>query len=209
MMKKNKILIITTILCLLPLLFSAIVYKDLPDPMAVQWSSDGTPSNFASRQFAALGLPLFMAAANLLVQLSVNHDPKYNNVTPVLIAIGRYVIPVITLILMPVTLLWNLNIKFPIEKIAIIIVGIIFIITGNYLPKTKQSYTVGIKLPWTLHSEENWKKTHHLGGYLFVISGIITLANCFIDLSALMLISLAATIIVPAVYSFLLYRKGI
>lgn len=60
-----------------------------------------------------------------------------------------------------------------------ILVGAVFIIVGNYLPKNKQNYSVGIKLPWTLDDEENWNKTNRLSGYLFIISGFVFIVNVF------------------------------
>ena len=55
-----------------------------------------------------------------------------------------------------------------------ILIGVMFVIMGNYMHKIKQNYSVGIKLPWTLNSEENWNRTHRLGSWLFVIG-----RNCF------------------------------
>ena len=91
-----------------------------------------------------------------------------------------------------------------------ILIGLLFIVIGNYMPKTKQSYTMGIKLPWTLASEENWNRTHRLAGFLWVIGGVYFLAMTFIGWSLVaFLIPLAVMVLVPAVYSYLLYRKGI
>ena len=89
--------------------------------------------------------------------------------------------------------------------------GVLFIILGNYLPKTKHSYSMGIKLPWTLNSEENWNRTHRLSGFLWVIGGALFLMLTFFgwwNLYVLLGIILAMTLI-PTVYSYLLYRKGI
>ncbi len=88
---------------------------------------------------------------------------------------------------------------------------VLFIIFGNYLPKTKQSYSMGIKLPWTLNSEENWNRTHRLSGFLWVIGGALFLMLTFFgwwNLYVLLGIVLAMALI-PTVYSYLLYRKGI
>ena len=68
---------------------------------------------------------------------------------------------------------------------------------------------MGIKLPWTLASEENWNRTHRLGGFLWVIGGALFIVMSFIGWSlAAFLIILALMVFVPMVYSYLLYRKG-
>ena len=90
------------------------------------------------------------------------------------------------------------------------LMGIVFIVVGNYLPKCKQSYTVGIKLPWTLNDEENWNRTHRMGGKLWVASGIILLLSMLLPASAMVVVVLAVigvAVFVPTVYSYLLFRE--
>ena len=66
-----------------------------------------------------------------------------------------------------------LGYKVNVENIMPVFVGVIILVLGFILPKCKQNYTVGIKLPWTLHDEENWDKTHKLAGKLWIYGGII------------------------------------
>jgi len=69
---------------------------------------------------------------------------------------------------------------------------------------------MGIKLPWTLASEENWNRTHRLAGFLWVIAGLYFIVMSFIGWSlAALLIILTLMVFVPIIYSYLLYRKGI
>ena len=77
------------------------------------------------------------------------------------------------------------------------------------MPKMKQSYTIGIKLPWTLDSEENWYRTHRFAGYAFMIAGVVTIIAGFIDMFWLILVALFIASILPAIYSYMLYRKGV
>ena len=84
------------------------------------------------------------------------------------------------------------------------------LIIGNYMPKTKQSYTMGIRLPWTLHSEENWNRTHRLAGFLWVLGGLYFIVMSFVGWTpAGFLIPLAVMVLVPTVYSYVLYKRGI
>ena len=91
---------------------------------------------------------------------------------------------------------------------AYIIMGIVFVSIGNYLPKCKQNYTAGIKIPWTLNSTENWNRTHRLAGWLYILCGIAFFANVFFQWTGMIWIVLAVAV-VPMVYSFILYKKGI
>ncbi|MCQ2355795.1 MAG: SdpI family protein, partial [Methanocorpusculum sp.] len=83
---------------------------------------------------------------------------------------------------------------------------------GNYLPKSKQSYTVGIRLPWTLNSEENWNRTHHLAGYLWILGGVLLLLCAFLPAVwslPVLVILLILVVGIPFAYSYSLYRKGV
>lgn len=86
-----------------------------------------------------------------------------------------------------------------------IFVGIVLIVVGNYIPKTRQNYTVGIRTPWTLNNEENWNKTHRFGGKILVISGIMTILSVFIPYLYIFAFILFPLIIV---YSYWIYRNS-
>ena len=85
--------------------------------------------------------------------------------------------------------------------------GIIFIVVGNYLPKSRQNYSIGIKIPWTLSDAENWNKTHRIGGIIWLICGIVSVINAFMNITWLIPLILFIAIFVPVLYSFLLYKR--
>lgn len=208
--KMNKTLVITTLLCLLPIIPGLIVYPDLPDQIAIHWNTAGEADNFAHKAIAVWGLPLLMATIHLFTILMTNNDPKKENTAKAFKQLIIWLIPIMTLIIVPLTLFKALGYDIRIETIAPILVGLIIIICGNYMPKTKQNFTVGIKLPWTLTSEENWNKTHRLAGYLWIIGGLGIILTGFINFSpvVIMIILIVMIIIIPTVYSFVLYKKG-
>ena len=81
-------------------------------------------------------------------------------------------------------------------------------IIGNYMPKVKQNYTMGIKIPWTLNSEDNWNKTHRFAGFIFVLSGLWMIAASVLNLNAMWAVTPALVcVFFPVIYSYLLYRK--
>lgn len=90
-----------------------------------------------------------------------------------------------------------------------LIVGIVLLIVGNYLPKCKRNYTIGIKLPWTLDSDENWNRTHRLAGYVWTVGSILCILAALFGQMMLMLPIVILMTVIPCVYSFILYRKGI
>ena len=100
-----------------------------------------------------------------------------------------------------------LGYKVNVENIMPVFVGVIILVLGFILPKCKQNYTVGIKLPWTLHNEENWDKTHKLAGKLWIIGGIVMTIAGLLDFTILFMIIIFAIVIIPTIYSYLLYRN--
>ena len=209
-MKNRKMLIVTTLICLLPLLAGALVYSRLPEQVATHFDLQGNPDGWSSRAFAAFGLPGILLAVNLLLPFLLRADPKHKNMSGALVNITIWTVPVVSLLCSGLTLGRALGYDLRIEMVLPVFMGVLFILIGNYLPKTKQSYTMGIKLPWTLASEENWNRTHRLAGFLWVIGGAFFIVMSFIGWNIIaFLIPITLMVLVPTVYSYLLYRKGI
>lgn len=208
--KIDKLLIISTLICLLPIILSLLVYDKLPDTMPIHWDIKGNPDGYSSKAFAALGLPLMMAGLNLITHFALNTDPKKANSSIVLKLIGKLTIPFLSVTIVPITMFAGLGYEISIERIVPAFTGLLFVIVGNYLPKSKQNYTVGIKLPWTLNNERNWNKTHRLAGYLWIIGGAIIFANSFLKIywTPVFVIIIASMVFIPAIYSYILYRNG-
>lgn len=208
--KVDKLLIISTLICLLPIILSLIVYDKLPDTMPIHWDIEGNPDGYGSKAFAAIWLPLMMAGLNLITHFGLNTDPKKANSSKILKLIGKLTIPFLSLTLLPITIFAGLGYEIAIERIVPAFVGLLFIIVGNYLPKSKQNYTVGIKLPWTLDSETNWNKTHRLAGYLWIIGGVVMFVNSFLQIywTPVFFIIIGSMVFIPALYSYILYRNG-
>ena len=208
-MKNKKTLVITSLICLLPIIVGALVYKRLPETIATHFDLNGNPDGWSSRAFAVCGLPAILLAVNLLLPFVLRADPKHENMSGALVNITIWTIPVLSLVCSGLTLGRALGYDVRIERVLPVFMGVLFILIGNYLPKTKQSYTMGIKLPWTLASEENWNRTHRLAGFLWVLGGVFFIVMSFIGWSVpAFVIPLSVMVLVPMVYSYLLYRKG-
>ncbi len=207
---KNKSALISTVICLLPIVLSVALYNKLPEQIAVHFNSAGEPDNYLPKAVAAFGLPVFLAAINLYTHFRVNKDPKAENASAALKVLARWLLPLLSVILMPVTLFMAMGVSIPIVLIAEALVGIVIAVCGNYLPKCKRNYTVGIKLPWTLDSEENWNKTHRFAGFIWVAGGSVITLTAFLNISWIItLIIIALLVLLPIIFSYLLYQKSV
>ena len=210
MLKDNKkTLIITSILTILPILIGVFFWNRLPDVMATHFGANNEANGFTSKAFAVFGLPLILLAAEWFGALATSHDPKKQNISPKMFAFVLWIVPVVSLIGAATIYPYNLGYQIDITFIAELLLGVIFIVVGNYLPKARQNYTIGIKIPWTLANEENWNRTHRLAGYLWVIGGILMVIAALTGIAKTqwMIAVFFVLAIVPYVYSYWLHVK--
>jgi uncharacterized membrane protein len=59
-------------------------------------------------------------------------------------------------------------------------VAVLFVVMGNYMPKTRASFMFGVRTPWTLSSDMAWERTHRLAGRLFMVAGVLGFAGAFL-----------------------------
>lgn len=210
MIKKNlKLLILTSILTLLPILAGVVLWNQLPEQMPTHWNAAGEVDGWSSKPFAVFGLPLILVAAQWLCVLATTTDPKRQNHSEKIYHLVFWIIPVLSIVLHAVTYLTVLGVGVRIEMVMPIFMGLLFVIIGNYLPKCKQNYTIGIKIPWTLDNEENWNKTHRFAGFLWVVCGVAIMFTGFFGGVWIFLPISFAMVLAPIIYSYLLHRKGL
>lgn len=209
MIKKNlSKLIITSLVILIPILIGIVLWDKLPDQVPIHWGINGAVDGYANKMQAVFLMPLILVAFHWICVLVTSLDPKKQNINDKMLTLVLWIIPVISLLCNSMVYATALGHKVSVEIIMPLFMGALFVIIGNYMPKCKQSYTLGIKLPWTLNDEENWNKTHRLAGFLWVIGGVIIMATAFLGAFWLFFVVLIPMVFVPFVYSYLLYKKS-
>lgn len=210
MIKKYKeTLIITSIITISPTLAGLLLWNQLPEKIATHFGSNNIADGWSSKPTAVFGLPFLLLALHLFTVLITLNDPKRKNISEKFLHMIFWLIPVLSLVVNLSCYGISLGYKINIGIIVNIFVGILFIIIGNYLHKIKQNYTVGIKIPWTLNSEENWNRTHRMASWLWILCGLVFILNSILQIPFLIFIVICAAAIIPIIYSFLLYKSGI
>ena len=204
-----KILLITSITILLPVLAGLILWNQLPAQMPTHWNAAGEIDGWSSKPFAVFGLPGIMLAAQWLCLLGTLADPKRQNHSDKMLHLVLWIIPVLSVVIHTVAYAAALGKEVRMEVVMPILVGLTLAIVGNYLPKCKQNYTIGIKIPWTLNSEENWNRTHRFAGRLWVVCGIAIMLTGFVGGFWVFLPIVIAMVLVPFLYSYILHRRGV
>ena len=210
MMKKInlKLLSLTSILTLLTILVGVILWKDLPASLPSHFGLDGQADGFSSKLEVVFLIPLVMLGLHFFAVVVTSLDPKASHVSPKMKTLVYWLVPFISGLVQLSIYGAAFGLIGNSTRIGLVMVGIVFLVVGNYLPKTKQNYTVGIRLPWTLDSEENWNKTHRLAGRLWVLGGLIILVNGFLSWAVFYVFFgvLLVMVLVPIFYSYWISR---
>lgn len=210
MIKKHwKLLLVTSLVILLPILAGVALWNQLPERVPMHWDVNGEVDGWGSKGVFVFGMPLLLLGIQWLCVLGTLSDPKKKNHGEKILRLVFWIIPVLSVFLSVLTYFAALGKDVQMETVMPIFIGLVFVIVGNYLPKCKQSYTIGIKIPWTLNSEENWNKTHHFAGWLWVFCGFGMMIAGLFGAFWVFFVAVFAMVIPPFLYSYLLHRKGI
>jgi len=154
----------------------------LPERVPTHWGINGEVNGLSSKTFAIFFLPALIAAIYLLLSFLPLMDPLKKNIE--VSANFYYWFKIVFVLFMGalyfVTIYAGLGRQINVGSFVMIGIAILFFFVGLMLPKIRKNYTVGIRLPWTLHSEVVWDKTHKLGGKLFIALAILMVIAAFL-----------------------------
>ena len=199
---KWNILFITCVVCLLPILFGVAMWESLPDTMAIHFDINNNPDNFASKGFVVFGLPVIMAIFQVISCIATDLNSEKYGESKRFEVVSKFIITFITFALYIATLGFSLEWNVDIRKVAVIIVGVVFIATGicilnlNYV----KNYRV---------EEEKAKKINKITGYGMAVSGILMLISSLLPAiySMICFMLLFLFIIVVVIFSIIIVKK--
>ena len=212
-LKKNKwLMVVTSIIILLPILGGVLLWDKLPERVPFHWGINGEVDGWASKPMAVFGLPPFMLAIQWICILATGLEPKAKNVTTTkMLGLVLWIIPVLSVVMNALVYCTAMGMDMKVQVIVPLLVGLMLVIIGNWLPKCKPTWTLGIKLPWTLADEDNWNRTHRFAGPIWVAGGMVIMLCALIGGAFLwvMPVAFVAMIAAPTVYSYLLFKGKI
>ncbi|MBC6971295.1 SdpI family protein [Bacillus sp. Xin] len=199
------ILILTTCLAW------AFAWPHLPDTIATHFSG-GKADGFSSKVTGMMVMVGIMIGCYIFLNLLVKIDPKkenYSKFPKALTMINNGLL--VVLFIGNIDIITNgLGYNLFINRVPELIVGILFLIIGNYLPQCKPNFFVGMRNPWTLSSEEVWRKTHRFSGKVFVALGLFMIVSIVVPAnlrSYMMLAMILIAVLLTNGYSYVLYKK--
>ena len=213
-MKSKKIRVITYLLGIISLITLASVYQYLPSQVPLHWGIDGSVRYGSKNElWLVFGLTIILAVLLDILPKIDPHKEKYDK-------FGKYSdLYALSTILFLNILQGCLLIEafrphtLSIEKIVPGLVGVLFIIIGNLMPKIKTNFFIGFKTPWTLTNQDVWNKTHRLGGKMMFGMGIaMIIAAVFTNSIVTMCVVIGGVIcgvVVPLIMSYRWHKKAV
>jgi len=213
MIRRHKwALLVSSLVILLPAFAGVMFWKALPAQMTTHWGSDGTADGWSGRAFAVLGLPLMLLAVHWLCVLVTAWDKGNRNQSRKVSGMVLWVIPAVSLYTGGIVYGSALGYELSVERLTPLLLGGLFLVIGNYMPKCRQNRTIGIKIKWTLESEGNWNATHRMAGKLWTVGGLMFLASAFLPGNGFlwaMAVVLPVMVLIPVAYSFRFHQKQV
>lgn len=193
---------------------SAWTYHRIPPGtrVPIHWNAAGQADGFAGASAVFL-MPAVVAGLSLLLFALPKFEPRRTHLLRSSRAYGWVWLTLIAFMggLHVLTLRAALGLPVAMDKWVIGGVGVLFVIMGNFLGKIRSNFVFGFRTPWTLSSELSWSRTHRLAGWLFVVSGAALVTAVLLDvrgkpITFLLIGSVAAAVVVPTIYSYLVWR---
>ena len=105
----------------------------------------------------------------------------------------------------------KINLNWNFAQMISVICGLVFLGFSFTFENLKRNDVIGIKIKWTLESDEVWDKTHRAGAVLWILGGIVLICNIFVRSQTGFLINiiigLFLTIVAPILYCYNLSKK--
>ena len=170
---KWRIFIITSIVCLLPIILGVALWDKLPETMAIHFDMYNNPDNFAPRGFVVFGFPLLMVLLQAFCCFVNDINAHKHGERKKFSTITKWIIPVMSGMLYIVTLVYSLGWNLDVRIVAALIVGGMLIVIGNYLPKFDYIKNYDLET-------EKARKINRFIGYETVIMGVMFIISIFL-----------------------------
>lgn len=192
--------------------FALGVFHRLPAEIPTHWNLSGEVDGWSPRFPGAFIAPAVATVLWLLIRFQARFDPRREEVVrstrtrSLLAEILVAFMAVLEVLTLGIALGWPLDMSEALWPLL----GLLLVAMGNYLPRVRPNWFIGVRTPWTLANDVVWQKTHRLAGWTFVAAGLLTAAAMFLPVRVRPFVGAGAVLlaaVVPVAYSFLRWRR--
>jgi len=210
-MKIQKIKIWSFILVIITFVGAALIYPSLPERIASHWGINNEVNGYMGKFWGVFLVPILMLAFYFLFLIIPHIDPKKQNIEKFEKYFDIFVLVFMFFMayIFGLTLLWNLGYRFILIQFMAPAFAMLFYVVGIMIKHAEPNWSIGIRTPWTLSSEDVWHKTHERGGKLFQIVAVFSLLGIVLPQYAIyfILFPIISVAIYLVVYSYLEFRR--
>lgn len=191
---------------------AALIYPSLPDRIPTHWNIRGEVDRWSGKFGGVFGMWALNLGIYLMMLLAPLVDPKRENYAK-FHSTYRVLRTVLVLLM---TSIWGTalaaadGVPVNVGLVVPVAVSVLFILLGNLMGRLRYNWFVGIKTPWSLSSEEAWRRTHRAAGPAWVIGGLISLVSAFLGPVAAawgMGLGIGGASIFSLAYSYVAWRQ--
>ena len=208
---------LAAMLIIAPFIYGALIFPNLPSRIPTHFNIEGKADAWGGPSSIFIG-PGIMGAVSVFVYLLLSNlikfDPKkYDEANDALYK-DFAVLTVAFLSILSLIIIYASTHadQINVGKLILPLIGLSFAGLGWYMPKFKQNYFVGFKLPWTLENVDNWNETHKVAGTVWMFGGwfqVIATISLPMKFGFIgFMLATAVMVIVPAVFSYRMFKNG-
>lgn len=215
---------------MLALIFTAVMLQFMPDSVPMHYNMAGEINRWGSK-YENLLFPIVILALSLFWHLFILHYEKkaIKSTTEKESAEARSNAKVIKIVGVSMAAMFTVmqgvilfgaykeatagaaHSAIDISKVSCILCGILFIVLGNFMPKTKKNHTAGVRISWSMYNDTTWMKSNRFGAVAMIAAGLLTIATSVFTKAG---VALAMTIaylliatIITLIYSHKIYKQ--
>ena len=194
------------------ILATLTVWHGLPERIPTHWNARGEVDGYSDRLFGAFLVPAVAFAVWALLPLLRKLDPRRENyerfdetfmviVNSIVLFMGA-----MHAIILSAALGWRVDMT----RVMLPLIGLLFVVLGNFMPRLRSNWWMGVRTPWTLESERVWRETHRLAGWTFVAGGLVGAMSALLPEPLRFPVGFAGLVlggICPVLWSYVLWRR--
>ena len=192
--------------------FSLAIYSSLPERVPTHWNVRGEVDGYSARAFGAFLMPGIALVLWVLLPVLRRIDPRqqqyehFDKTFWLLVTLMVVFMAGMHVLTLSAALGWITDVT----RTILVMLGLMFVMLGNYLPRVRSNWWMGIRTPWTLENDRVWRSTHRVAGTTFVVGGLITIVSVVLPPSLRFTVAMTGLMLgalIPVVYSYVAYRR--